>query len=96
MNLNYENIADNQDNLNINITETLEEDRFENELLEIIDKTIEANDNPDKLGFACLLLTGFFSAKMTQNCLSIVFKIINFLIDAKFPKSFDELAQIIL
>ncbi len=82
--------------MNINITETLEEDRFENELLEKIDKTIKANYKPDKLGFACLLLAGFLSAKMTQNCLSIVFKIINFLIDAKFPKSFDELAQIIL
>jgi len=33
---------------------------------------------------------------MTQNCLSIVLKIINFLIDAKNPKSFDELSQIIL
>ena len=33
---------------------------------------------------------------MSQNCLSIVLKIINFLIDAKIPKSFDELAQIIL
>ena len=41
VNLNNENIADNQDNLNINIIETLEGDRFENELLEIIDKTIE-------------------------------------------------------
>ncbi len=41
-------------------------------------------------------MAGFLSAKMTQNCVSIVFKIINFLIDAKFPKSFDELAQIIL
>ena len=41
-------------------------------------------------------MTGFFSVKMSQNCLSIVLKIINFLIDAKIPKSFDELAQIIL
>ena len=54
VNLNTENIADNQDNLNINIIETLEGDRFENELLEVIDKTIETNDKPDKLGFACL------------------------------------------
>lgn len=97
VNLNNENIPnDNHNYLNNNIIETVAEDRFENELLEIIDEMIKTNDKPDKLGFACLLLTGFFSAKMTQNCLSIVLKIINFLIDAKIPKSFDELAQIIL
>ena len=90
---NVRSIEANNEEKEIDSTNTNEEDDFTQCLIQILNDTRESdNDEPTEIEIACALLASFFSGRMTQHALSVMLRLFKILLKANLPSSFDELS----